>query len=143
MNPECEHVQGDMRSVRLGRDFDAVFVHDAVMYLTSEADLQAAIRTAAAHCRKGGHDGDGRSARYIQWDYDPDAADTWYWADFVLLLREGAGPARVFHDRHELGLFPRETWLGLCWKEGLDPQVLTPAHSEVGHLNLILAEKRD
>ena len=30
LNPECEHIQGDMRTVRLGRQFDAVFVHDAV-----------------------------------------------------------------------------------------------------------------
>ncbi|MGI9649550.1 MAG: shikimate kinase, partial [Acidimicrobiia bacterium] len=29
INPECEHVVGDMRSVRLGRRFDAVFVQDA------------------------------------------------------------------------------------------------------------------
>ena len=26
LNPECEHRQGDMRTVRLGRMFDAVFV---------------------------------------------------------------------------------------------------------------------
>ena len=35
LNPECEHLQGDMRTVRLGRLFDAVFIHDAIMYLTS------------------------------------------------------------------------------------------------------------
>jgi ubiquinone/menaquinone biosynthesis C-methylase UbiE len=35
LNPECEHVQGDMRTVRLGRQFDAVFVHDAVVYMTT------------------------------------------------------------------------------------------------------------
>src|SRR5262245_44058708 len=32
LNPECEHIVGDMRSVRLDRAFDVVFVHDAVMY---------------------------------------------------------------------------------------------------------------
>ncbi len=36
LNPECEHLVGDMRTLRLGRIFDAVFVHDAVSYLTSE-----------------------------------------------------------------------------------------------------------
>ncbi len=30
LNPDCEHVLGDMRTLRLGRTFDAVFVHDAV-----------------------------------------------------------------------------------------------------------------
>src|SRR5262245_44902777 len=85
-NPECEHVLGDMRSVRLGRVFDAVFIHDAIMYMTSEDDLRRAIETAFAHLRPGGvalfvpdsvretfapsiehggHDGDGRSIRYL------------------------------------------------------------------------------
>src|SRR5262249_31539415 len=54
LNPECEHVQGDMRTVRLGRVFDAVFVQDAVMYLTTEADLRQAMATAYQHCRPGG-----------------------------------------------------------------------------------------
>src|SRR5947199_313515 len=39
LNPECEHHQGDMRTVRLGRTFDAVFVHDAVDYMLTEDDL--------------------------------------------------------------------------------------------------------
>ena len=54
LNPECEHVQGDMRSVRLEREFDAVFVHDAIAYMTSRDDLLRAMRTARAHCRAGG-----------------------------------------------------------------------------------------
>ena len=88
INPGCEHVQGDMRTLRLGRTFDAVFVHDAVDYLTSEADLGAAIETAAVHLgpggvalfvpdtvsesfepstSHGGHDGpDGRALRYLE-----------------------------------------------------------------------------
>lgn len=32
LNPECEHLPGDMRTVRLGRLFDAVFIHDAIIY---------------------------------------------------------------------------------------------------------------
>src|SRR5258706_14394566 len=32
INPDCAHVQGDMRSVRLERTFDVVFVHDAIEY---------------------------------------------------------------------------------------------------------------
>src|SRR5262245_54850442 len=54
LNPECEHVRGDMRTVRLGLVFDAVFVHDAVCYMTSAADVRAAIETAALHCAPGG-----------------------------------------------------------------------------------------
>ena len=29
LNPDCEHVLGDMRTLRLGRTFDTVLVHDA------------------------------------------------------------------------------------------------------------------
>ena len=54
LNPECEHLVGDMRDLRLGRTFDAVFVHDAVAYLTTEEDLGQAVETAYAHCRIGG-----------------------------------------------------------------------------------------
>src|SRR6476660_1486313 len=54
LNPECEHIPGDMRTVRLGRVFDAVFVHDAVVYLTTEEDLRQAMTTAFVHCRPGG-----------------------------------------------------------------------------------------
>src|SRR5437660_3920654 len=54
VNPECEHLQGDIRNLRLGRTFDAVFVHDAVCHMTTASDLRAATETACAHLRPGG-----------------------------------------------------------------------------------------
>lgn len=54
LNPDCEHIEGDMRTIRLGRQFDAVLVHDAIDYVTSQHDLRCVIRTAFAHCRPGG-----------------------------------------------------------------------------------------
>ena len=150
LNPECEHVAGDMRSVRLGREFDAVFIHDAVMYLTSEDDLASALETARLHCRRGGavliapddfretfrpgvssggHDGDGRSLRYFQWAHEPAPGGTAYTVDFAYMLREADGPVELLHDRHEHGLFPRETWLDLCRRAGLDPEIRTVVHS--------------
>jgi len=54
LNPECEHQQGDMRDIRLGHLYDAVFIQDAIGYLTAESDLALAIKTAYAHCRTGG-----------------------------------------------------------------------------------------
>ena len=145
LNPECEHAPGDMRSVRLGRLFDAVFVHDAVVYLTSEADLAAALRTAAVHCRprgvaifapdyvresfapgtdSGGADGDGRAVRYLEWMHDPDPTDSTYVVDYAILLRDAAGATRVVHDRHVEGLFPRARWLGLLAEAGFEPSVV-------------------
>ena len=53
VNPECEHVLGDMRTVELGRVFDLVFIHDAVMYLIEPDSVRAALATASRHCRLG------------------------------------------------------------------------------------------
>jgi SAM-dependent methyltransferase len=139
LNPECRHVEGDMRSVRLEETFDAVFVHDAIAYITTEADLVATIETARAHCRPGGaalfvpdyvrdrfepregtggHDGSDRALRYLEWVWDPDPADTVYLADFAYLLRDESGEVRCVHDRHVCGVFPRTTWLELLEAAG-------------------------
>lgn len=133
LNPECEHLTGDMRSVRLGRQFDVVFVHDAICYMTSVEDLRAALTTAAVHCApggavllapdfvketftpgtsQGGHDApDGRGLRYLEWSWDPDPRDSTCLADYALLLRESDGTVRAEHDRHVEGLFSRRVWL--------------------------------
>src|SRR2546421_9799983 len=135
-----------MRSVRLGREFDSVFVHDAVVYMTTEDDLKAAIETAFVHCRRGGaalfapdhvrdkfapytdhggHDAeDGRGLRYLEWTWDPDPSDDTYTVDFAYLLREGNKPVRVVHDQHVFGIFPREVWLRLFREAGFDPRVV-------------------
>ena len=54
LDPECEHIQGDMRSLRLGRVFDYVPVHDAVRYMISRTDLAGAIAGALEHTTPGG-----------------------------------------------------------------------------------------
>jgi SAM-dependent methyltransferase len=54
VNPECDHVLGDMRSLELGRQFDRVLIHDAIMYATDPASVRATLRTAYRHCRPGG-----------------------------------------------------------------------------------------
>lgn len=145
LNPECEHLLGDMRSLRLGRTFDAVFVHDAIAYMTSEDDLRACVHTAHAHTRPGGaavfvpddtretfstgtshggHDGaDGRALRYLEWVTDSDPDDGTYEVDYAVLLHEpGHGP-RVVHDHHVEGLFAERTWLELLEHAGFDPVV--------------------
>jgi SAM-dependent methyltransferase len=153
LNPECEHVAGDMRTVSLGRQFDAVFVHDAVSYMTTEADLRSAMTTAFDHCKPGGavlfapdyvrenfkssteHGGsdDGaRGLRFLSWTWDPDRADTTYLTDYAYLLRSPDGTMRVEHDRHVEGLFARGDWLRLLSEAGfVNARVLPLEHSEV------------
>ncbi|MBP6704092.1 MAG: class I SAM-dependent methyltransferase [Vicinamibacteria bacterium] len=131
LNPECEHLQGDMRSVRLGRTFDRVFIHDAVMHMTTEADLVRALRTAFIHTRPGGaaliapdctresysslthhggNDGKDRALRYLEWNFDRDPRDTKFEVHFVYMLRDSRGRVKAHQDVHEFGLFPKSTW---------------------------------
>jgi SAM-dependent methyltransferase len=146
LNPECRHVKGDIRTVRLGRRYDAVFVHDAICHMTTEAELLAVMRTAYEHCRpggaalfvpdfvretfaegtdEGGSDGERGSVRFLQWVVDPDPADTTYVVDFAILIRDRKGRARVEHDHHVQGLFRRARWLRLLRDVGFKARVIT------------------
>jgi hypothetical protein len=158
LNPECEHVTGDMRTVRLDRLFDVVFVHDAIDYMTTLQDLGQALETVFVHCKAGGQallvpdhvretfqpstdhggkDGDGRGLRYLEWVYDPDDNDTHYITEYVYLLREGNQPVRVEHEQHICGLFPRGEWLRLLRDVGFQPEIVRCTYTR----ELFLARK--
>jgi SAM-dependent methyltransferase len=163
LNPDVEHHHGDMRSVRLGRQFDAVFVHDAVCYMTTMDDLRQAMETAFVHCRPngvalfcpdyvaesfepstehGGHDGDGRALRYLSWAWDPDPNDTTYLVDYAYLLRD-AMATHVVHDRHTEGLFTRQAWLDALVATGFEPRSAAFHHSEVERpIEVFIARRR-
>ncbi len=152
LNPECDHRLGDMRTVRLGRTFDAVLLHDAVDYLCTEADLLATFATAFEHLRPGGvvvvlpdhtletfeestdHGGtdgpDGRGIRFLEWTVDPDPSDTTVRTDYLFVLRSPDGAVRTVHDVHVLGLFPEATWLRLLTEAGFDAQARTEHTTE-------------
>lgn len=153
LNPECEHLPGDMRTVRLGREFDAVFIHDAIVYMTRASELRRAVETAFLHCAPGGsalfapdctretfrpqvddggHDGDdGRALRYLEWSWDPDPDDATVRVDYAFMLREPDGRVTVEHDRHEEGLFSRAEWLATLADVGFEPRRVPFNHSEL------------
>ena len=131
LNPECQHIQGDMKSIRLETRFDAVFIHDAIMYMTDIKALTQALATAKHHCRpegailvipsvyksnftpqtyQGGMDNDGSSIRFLEWRHDPDPADSTFDVDFSFLLREEGKPTKAVHDHHTFGLFSHKEW---------------------------------
>jgi len=139
LNPECEHVKADIRTVRLRRTFDAVFVQDAICHMTTDADLLAVIETAFEHLRPGGvamfvpdevretftgatdhggNDAERGSVRFLQWTWDPDPHDTSYLVDFAIMIRDEKGRTRLVHDRHTYGLFPRAKWRSLLHRAG-------------------------
>jgi ubiquinone/menaquinone biosynthesis C-methylase UbiE len=149
VNPECEHLLGDMRSIDVGREFDVVFIHDAIMYLTDESSVRAALGTASRHCRPGGavvvvpdfvretfapqtttggdDAPDGRALRYMEWTWDPDPADQTVEVAYAFLMREASGVVHADSDRQLRGIFGRADWLewlgdaGLSARSRIDP----------------------
>ena len=152
LNPDCEHHHGDMRTLRLGRAFDAVFIHDAIDYMTSEGDLRQAIETAFVHCRPGGiavfvpdhttetfdpdsdvggHDApDGRGVRSLHWLWDPNPDDTWTLTEYAFVLRDADGSVQVVHETHRCGLFSRAVWLKLVAEAGFESSVVVEETTE-------------
>lgn len=151
INGELPHVIGDMRNVRLGYVFDAVLIHDAIQYQPTREDVIAALRTAAAHLRSGGvlvvcpddtfetfqpsascggHDGEGRSMRYLMWTHELDADGSSYRTTFVYALRAGDAPARVAHEEHHMAVYPRAVWIEMLEDAGFRASVHRDARGE-------------
>jgi SAM-dependent methyltransferase len=154
-NPGAAHVGGDMRSLRLDRRFDAVLIHDAIVYMRSREELRAAMETAFVHVREGGaailvpdafrgqlheytqlHEGDegDRSLRALEWCWDPDPDDELCTVEWSFLARRGTEMLAI-HDRHVEGLFAREVWIELARDVGFDvslaPRPLDDADPDV------------
>jgi len=141
LNPEVTYVQGDMRSIRLGGNFDAVAILDSINYMTSRADLQSVFTTAYEHLEPGGilltfveqmagrfqqnfskcsvHSKENIDIVFIENYYDPDPEDTTYEATFVYLIRN-EGALTIHSDHHMCGLFGLETWLEVLNEVGFE-----------------------
>lgn len=162
LNPDCEHVEGDMRSVRLGRLFDAVLLHDAVSHMTTRGDVAAAVAAAFAHTAPGGvalfqpdcvaetfaegtdtggSDGAGRGLRYLEWRFRPEPEAERFVVEMAYLMREAGGEVRVAHDRLEMGLFPREFWLETIAAAGFEARVVPLEHSAAGDYEVFVGRR--
>lgn len=131
-------VVGDMRSLRLDERFDAVLLHDAVMYLTSASDLLATFATAAAHLNPGGvfmvlpdvvkenfqeqtlsGGSTGQpAAQLLEWHWDADPNDDTFQVEMSFLLKDASGHVRAVHERHDMGLFSAQTYVQTLRKAG-------------------------
>lgn len=131
LNPECAFVEGDMRTFRLGRSFDAILMDDAISHMDNAVDFAAAFRVAVDHLNPGGvliatpdvtaetfrqnrttvtpASRGGVDVVFVENLFDPDPSDERYEATILYLIRE-EGRLRVETDRWSLGLFPIETW---------------------------------
>jgi SAM-dependent methyltransferase len=167
LNPDCAHVEGDMRTIRLGRQFDAVLVHDAIDYVTTKDDLSRVIGTTFAHCRPGGlavfapdhtaetfragtgggggHDGTGRQASFRERTRDPVPGDDWILAEYEFTLLDADGTVQVVPEAHRLGSFRRDTWLTLLRAAGFAAEARsgTQAGNGAGSAKVIFIGRRD
>lgn len=141
LNPNVSYVAGDMRTVRLGRTFDAAAVFDSIDYMLTLEDLRAAFETAHAHLEVGGvfltyaeqtterfrqnetrvtsRSADGVDITFIENAFDPDPGDWTFENTFVYLIRRG-GRLDIETDRHLSGLFPFQTWIDLLEETGFE-----------------------
>ena len=134
------------------------------MYMTTEADLRAAMETAFTHLAPGGlalfvpdvvresflpatshggHDSEGRSLRYLEWTRDLDPEDTTYEVDFALLLSEEGQPTRFEHDRHVFDLFAEADWLRWLEAAGFEASLHRERLSDETTLEVFVAIRPD
>lgn len=140
-NPEIEYLEGDMRSIRLERQFDVVIIPDAIDYMTSLDDLDRAIGTAARHLKPGGvllvvgkttetfrdnnfaytGERDGVHVTLLENNHVDQRRPNAYEATLVYLVRR-SGELEIHVDRHTLGLFCQADWEQVFSDHGLGLQ---------------------
>lgn len=138
-HPDIEYLEDDMRTLRLGRQFDAVIIPDSIDYITSLNDLRKTIQTAALHLNPGGAflvtaktretfkcnnfaytgEKNGVHVTLLENNYvNPDHPDI-YEAYLVYLIRH-QGELTVHTDHHMLGLFSLTEWEQIFREAELD-----------------------
>jgi ubiquinone/menaquinone biosynthesis C-methylase UbiE len=128
-HPDIEYLEGDMRTLRLNRQFDAVAIPDSIDYMASLHDLRLAIHTAAVHLKPCGvllvvaktketfqdnnfaytGDKDGVQVTLFENNYVNPSCPNTYEATFVYLIRRH-GELTIQTDHQVLGLFSKTTW---------------------------------
>lgn len=139
LNPDCAHIEGDMRSLDLEKKFDLVFIHDAIMHFTDKGDLLQIMYNAKKHLNDdgillvvpdqfketfqtttnhGGIDQGRRGMRYLEWTYDSDPDDNRTETEYIYVMRDGQGQVFREFDHDESGLFSMPEWEGLLEQAG-------------------------
>jgi len=151
LNPGVRHHRGDMRNVRLGREFDAVVLHDAAAYLRSDRDVLRTLATARAHLKPGGvvvvapewvkghfpgtssrqftAENNGTKVAFFEYEYDSDPKDSTIDSVIVYVIRRG-NRVRIEHDMHLTGLFSVAEWRGLFKRSGFALRQVDTRHAD-------------
>ena len=146
-HPDIEYLEGDMRTLRLKRLFDAVVIPDSIDYMASLADLQQAINTAVKHLKTGGvllvvgkteetfqnnnfaYSGEknGVQVTLLENNHINTFRPNTYEATLVYLIRR-QGELTIYTDHHVLGLFALAKWDKVFHNAGLTMQRMTLDH---------------
>ena len=129
INPEIEYIEGDMRTIRLNRQFDCVVIPDSIDYMVTLDDLKNAIQTTAIHLKSGGvlmivgktketfqnnnfaytgEKGDTH-VTLIENNYINPYIPNTYEITMLYLIRK-KGKLSKYIEESKAGLFPKETW---------------------------------
>jgi len=128
-HPDIEYLEGDMRTLRLNRQFDAVAIPDSIDYMVSPDDLRQAIQTSVEHLKTGGvllvvakteetfqnnnfaytGEKDGVQVTLLENNYINHFRPNTYEATLMYLIRQ-RGKLTIHTDHQILGLFPKATW---------------------------------
>ena len=137
-NPEIEYIEGDMRTIRLDRQFDAVIIPDSIDYIATMGGLQQVIHTAALHLRRGGvllvvcstaeqfrnnnfvytgEKGDVHVTLFENNYTSPYAPQTHEITLFYLIRQRGQ--LKTYSEHIVAGLFPQASWEAVFTEAGL------------------------
>ncbi len=129
INPQVSYLQGDMRKIMLGRQFDSVVIPDSISYQLKWRDLCKTIVSAYKHLRIGGvllitaslaeqfkennfvYTGSRGEVEVTLFEnnYITCPHRTSYEATFIYLIRQ-SGEQEIYTDVHQASLFKMGTW---------------------------------
>ena len=128
-HPEIEYHEGDMRTVRLDRQFDIVAIPDSIDYMVSQDDLSQAIQTCVMHLKPEGvmlivakteetfqnnnfaYEGakDDVQVTLLENNYINPFRPNTYEATFIFMIRQ-KGNLSIYTENQILGLFSLNSW---------------------------------
>ena len=121
-NPNAEIMLGDMTTLELGRTFDVVLLHDAVMYLENRDAVSKVLGVMYSHCKADGvaivvpdcctetfeeriltaqSETERASIHLTEWHWDADPTDDRVHVEFSVLMRQSTESNPQIESHHE------------------------------------------